>query len=461
MLKFLRHKKTAKKIWIGLAVIIVPAFVLWGSGSLIRSRQDETYAGILFGKKISFLEFRDAYNAEKVSALMQFGDKFSEVESQLNLETAAWERLMLLYEAKRRKIRATDKEVVQFLQGLIFFHKDGKFDKGLYTQIVQYVFRSEPRIFEEQTRQNIILSKLYKQVTDSITVTDEEVKKEYELAHEEFSISYITAQPEDFTKEIEPQEEDVKDYFTKNTLSFKQPVSFNLDYIEADSENQINQVVMRLKKHEDLEKISKGLGIAVKQTGMFNQTEPIPGIGWSAEIMALISKLSVEQYSPPIHMDNKYFLLKLKERKEAFIPDFEEVKEKAKEAYIKDESAKIAKQKAQDCLNKLKAQPDFEKAASDCGLKSGETNTFKYGSYIEGLGASDQLWMAAKRLKDEETSEILSLPSGFFIIKIKDRIPIDEEKFESEKAEFQEKLLLQKKQLTFARFVAEFKRKAF
>ncbi|MFH0826830.1 MAG: SurA N-terminal domain-containing protein [Candidatus Omnitrophota bacterium] len=461
MLKFLRHKKTAKKIWIGLAVIIVPAFVLWGSGSLIRSRQEQTYAGILFGKKISFLEFRDAFNAQKASALIQFGEKLSEVEPQLNLEALAWERLMLLYEAKSRKIRATDKEVVDFLQNLPFFRHDGKFDTKTYNQIVQYVFQTQPRIFEEQTRQNIILSKLYKQVTDPVFVTDEEVKKEYELAYEEFSISYITASPEDFTKDVTLSEQNLKDYFVKNTLSFKQPVSFNLDYIEVESEDQINQVMMRLKKHEDLQKIAEDLGTAVKQTGKFSQTEPIPGIGWSAEIMALISKLSVGQHSPPVRMDNNYFLLKLKERKEGFIPDFEEVKEKVKEAYVKDESAKIAKQKAGDCLKILKEQADFEKAARESGLKSGTTDTFKYASYIEGLGASDQLWMAAKRLKDEETSDILSLPSGFFIIKIRGRTPIEGEKFESEKSEFREKILLQKKQFSFAQFVAELKRKTF
>jgi len=461
MLKFLRHKKTAKKIWIGLAVIIVPAFVLWGSGSLIRSKQEQTYAGILFGKKISFLEFRDAYNAEKASALIQFGDKLAEIEPQLDLEASAWERLMLLYEAKKRKIKATDKEVVAFLQKLPLFRHNGKFDTKTYNQIVQYVFNSEPRIFEEQTRQNIILSKLYKQITEPVTVTDEEIMKEYEKAHEEFSIFYIWAQPEDFTKDVTPLEENIKDYFTKNTLSFKQPVSFNLDYIEVESEDQINQVVTRLKKREDLQKIAIDLGTAVKQTGMFSQTEPIPGIGWSVEITALISRLNVGQYSPPIHMDNHYFLLKLKERKEASIPDFEEVKEKVKEAYVKDESAKIAKQKAEDCLKILKEQADFEKTAKECGLKSSATDTFKYGSYIEGVGASDELWMAAKLLKDEETSEVLSLPSGFFIIKIKGRTPVDEEKFESEKSEFQEKLLLQKKHFSFALFVAELKRKAF
>ena len=53
MLKILRNKKTAKKIWIGLAIIIIPAFAFWGFGGSMRSREDNVTAGRLFGKNVS------------------------------------------------------------------------------------------------------------------------------------------------------------------------------------------------------------------------------------------------------------------------------------------------------------------------------------------------------------------------------------------------------------------------
>ena len=96
MLKKLRNKKTAKKVWIILAILIIPAFVLWGSGSLIRSKQEATYAGRIFGRNISFLEYRDALDAVKNTAIMQFGDNFPEIEKVLNLESQAWMRIILL-----------------------------------------------------------------------------------------------------------------------------------------------------------------------------------------------------------------------------------------------------------------------------------------------------------------------------------------------------------------------------
>jgi len=467
MLKALRNKKTAKKIWIVLATLIVPAFVLWGSGSLIRSKQEETYAGRIFGRKISLLEYKDAMDAEKTAAIMQFGDKFSEVEQHLNLESQAWERLLLLYEAKRRKITVSDKEVVELLQRLPFFQRDGKFDNRTYTEIVQYVLHTQPRIFEEQTRQNTILSKLYNQVTNDITVSDEEIKKEYERLNEELSVYYITSIPSDFAKDVSASDEKIRDYFTENPLSFKQPVSFNMDYIVVESEDEIKQVVSQLNKKKDLQKIALDMGIMVKETGLFAQTDPIPGIGWSQGILNLISKLKVGESTPPVHMDKNYYVLQLKERKEAYIPEFEKIKDKTKEMYVKDESTKIAKKKVEECLKKLKdlyqqnpKLADFNKVAKGCGLKTDSTGNFKYGSYIENIGASDKLWQMGKDLKEDEFSDVISMPSGFFIIKVKEKTPIDEKKFESEKAEFSQKLLSLKKQKNFAKFVDELKRKA-
>ena len=58
MLKKLRKKKTAKRIWVILTILILPAFVFWGFGSFMRSKEEITYAGKIFGKKVPFQEYR-------------------------------------------------------------------------------------------------------------------------------------------------------------------------------------------------------------------------------------------------------------------------------------------------------------------------------------------------------------------------------------------------------------------
>lgn len=467
MLKRLRNKKTAKKVWIILAIIIVPAFVLWGSGSLIRSKQEATYAGRVFGKNISFLEYKDALEAVRNSAIMQFGENFSEMQKILNLESQAWMRIILLFEAKKRKITASDKEVIELIESYPYFQRNGQFDNRMYSELLHYVFHTQPRVFEEQARQNIIISKLYRQVTAVLKVSAEEIKTEYRKANEEISLYYIAGAPSDFAKDINPSDADLKAYFAANSLQFKQPLSFNLDYVVLESENKIKDVVSRLNKKRDFNKTIKEMGITLKETGLFAQTDPIPGIGWSPEILNLLSKLKIGQYSPPIQIGKYYYVLRLKETKEAYIPAFEKLKDKVKEAFIKERATRAAKERIEECLLKLKESQqinpkltDLEKTAKECGLKSGSTDYFKYGSYIEGIGASDILWVKALELKEGGFSDIISMPSGFYIIKLKNRIPFDQNKFQGEQVEFSKKLLSQRQQEYFTQFTEDLKRKA-
>ena len=75
MLKQLRSKDVAKKILIGLAIIIIPAFVLWGAGSLRGGRSDRPrYAGTIFGRKVSFQEYADSWRAVRNDARMRYQD---------------------------------------------------------------------------------------------------------------------------------------------------------------------------------------------------------------------------------------------------------------------------------------------------------------------------------------------------------------------------------------------------
>lgn len=466
MLKRLRQKKTAKKIWVILAILIVPAFVLWGVGGVWRSRGESGYVGKILGRKISVLEYTDALQATRNQAIIQFGDNLSEIQKRLNLESQAWERLILLAEAKRRHTNVSDSDVIELIESYPFFQRKGQFNNKIYSEMLRYVFRTQPRIFEEQIRQNLMLSKFFKQATDKIGISEEEIKREYRKANEEISIYYIAGLPSDFAKDLNPSDEEIKDYFAKNALEFKQPLSFNLDYIVSESENKIKAVAGHLNKKSDFQKLAKETDLAVKETGLFAQTDPIPGIGWSPQILNLISKFTIGEFSPLIQMDKNFYILRLREKKEAYIPDFEKIKDKVKERVIKNRSKEIARAKIEGGFKKLKElyalnpkTVDFNKIAKEYGLKSDSTDLFKYGSYVEGIGASDSFWVNALELKDEDFSQIIDMPSGFYIIKLKSRVPVEEKKFEEEKTEFSKKALLEKKEEYFTIFLEELKRR--
>jgi len=476
MLKILRNKKTAKKIWVILALLIVPAFVLWGSSSLFRSRQGSDYAGRIFGRNILFSEYKDAFDATRIQAIMQFGDNFPEIEKYLNLETRAWQRIILLQEAKKERIKAQDLEVIELIESYPFLkNSKGQFDNRIYLEMLRYVFRTQARAFEEQTRQNIILSKLYDKVTSGIQINENELFRDYQRLNQEISIFYISSIPGDFTQELTVTDEEVKDYFLTHTLEFKQPASFNIEYLSLEISNQQNDSLTEkmknvrslLNKKDGLSLAAKELGVELKESGLFTQTDPIPGIGWSPQISNMISKLKVSQISSPIQTDKYYYILRLKERKDPYIPEFEGIKDRVKSTLLKQKSQELAREKINACDKRLKetyqSEPkslDFEKIAGEYALKSKSTGLFKYGSYIEGIGASDSFWTEAQRLKGDEPSGVISLSSGFYIIKPKEKTPLDEKRFQAEKNEFKEKLLLQKKQDYFNKFLEDLIKKS-
>ena len=467
MLKQLRNKKTARKIWIILAAIIVPAFVLWGSGSIGRSQRASGTVGKLFGKNVTAIEYTDALEAVKNQAIMQFGDKFAEVQKYLNFQNQAWERIVLLQEAKKRRIKTDDREVITLIQSYPFFQKKNRFDERLYEEMLKYVFRSQAREFEEHTRQNIILSKLYGIIAKDVFVNDEEVKNSYRRENEQVSISYLSSAKEDFLKDIHTTDEELADYFAKNQLQFKQPLSFNIAYVTLVSEEQVKTIFPKIKREKDFTIAAKQLNLELKETGLFAQTDPIPGIGWAPHILTLLAKLNNGEYAPPISADNKFYIIQLKEKKDPYIPEFNAIKEKVKEAFIKNKSESLAKEKIEQCLAKLKTaylqdpkSADLEKTGKECGAKFGSTVPFKFDGYLEGIGAAENLWLAATNAKEDAFSDIVTMPSGYYIVKLKSRVSFDEKKFQEEKKEFSKKVLEQKKQEAFNNYIEDLKRKS-
>jgi peptidyl-prolyl cis-trans isomerase D len=472
VLKKLRQKKTAKKIWIILAIIIVPAFVFWGFGGALRSRKSSPYVGKLFGRNIPTQEFDDALQGVKNYAILQYGDKFSEASKLLDFESEALDRILLLEEARKRNIKVSDAEVIEKIREYGIFRRKGVFDNDVYNMMLREYFHTPPRVFEEQVRQNLMLVKLFTGMTGDVTLSEDEIRQGYEKENIQVNLYYIASLFSETEKEISISEEELKDYFDKNPLEFKQPVSFNLEYVSlaSDDQNEVKEkiggLIQRLNKNADFSASAKEFGLQVKETGLFAQTDPIPNIGWVPQILNYLFKASPGEYLRPLQIDKSYYIFRIKERKNPYIPEFQDIKEKVKQAFVKIKSRELAKQRINTCLEKLKESSqkkpkdvDFDRIAKLCGLKSATTGEFKYGSYIEGIGASDIFWLTARKLKDTGVSEIIETPTGYYIIKLKSQTAIDEKKFEEEKKDFTRQLLNEKKVDRFNAFLADYKRK--
>jgi len=459
MLKILRNKKNAKKIWIGLAIIIIPAFAFWGFGGISRSREDSRPIGKIFGKNISNLQFKEAIAAVRTSAIMQFGDNLAEVEKYLNFEGQAWQRLILLQETKNRKIKISDREVIETIEETPYFKNRSGFNNKIYTDTLRYVLRVQPRVFEEQTRQNLAIAKLYKQVTGAVKLDDAQIRESYLKDNQELSILYIASPITAPAKEAKAGEKELKEYYSQNKFMFKEPPKINLEYITTDSIIQAKKILSLLEKKSNLENIAKEAGLAKKETGLFIQSNFIPELDLAPDIISQVLNLKPGVCSQLIQSGKFYYLFSPKEKRDTRIPELNEIRLQVENFLMKDKAKAGAQEKINQCAEKLKTL-DFNKAARACGLKVASTALFKYNGQIEKLGAADIFWENAKKLAANQASPVISNAKGFYIIKLKSIKPIDEAKFSKEKKEFADKLLAQKKNETFNKFFDELKKKA-
>ncbi|MDO8747631.1 MAG: peptidylprolyl isomerase [Candidatus Omnitrophota bacterium] len=466
MLKILRQKKRAQKIILSVMVgVMVFAFVLWGAGSGKQNSKESNYAGVVFGRRVSNPEFRKIRLSCLNDLKFRFGENYNVLLQFVDLNNQAWIKLILLEQAKKQKITASNQEVVDEIASNPLFSKDGKFNQDAYGRIIRYFLGSQPREFEEQTRNNLIIRKLYVQATKDITLTDTEVLEAYKKDNETLNVHYIQTNSKNFLSDIKISEDELKDYYQKNSNQFKRPPTVKIEYIginyPPDSKEaqrigiseQMNNLYPKIKKSNDLKSSASG-DITYRQSGFFAVDEPVENIE-SEEFYKYCFNLKAGQISPVIHTAQGVYILRVTQKKDFYIPELAEAKPKAEEALKLIKAKEEAKNKTEDYKNKidgyLQNDPaiNLKKAAELLGVELKTTPAFKRDQTIPDMDIDKSILNSAFDLKPGEISPILEDAKSSFIIEPDKFTGIDQDKFKQDKATYSDNLLERKKQNIF------------
>jgi peptidyl-prolyl cis-trans isomerase D len=465
MLKTFRKEGIQKKVLWVLAGVIIISFVFFGTTATQMGPDASSYAGKIFGKKISFNDFQKQYDNTRDQAIMIHGENFFKISPHLNLEGETWDRLALLTEAKRQKIKVTDAEVVDFIQSLPMFQRENQFDNILYKDLVRFIFKRNPRDFEEGMREQLIIRKLFEQATASMTINEKEIREAYRRDNEKVQISYVLYPPADFL---------VKSYFESHTDEFMNPPSVNIEYITlgnpADAKDEdktalkqkLYAISRKLSAGGKFESVAKENNLEIKESGLFSMEQPNIAMGWSYDTLQRLFILKVGESSDAIETPKGYQFLKVKERQEATLPDFASVKPKVTEALKTKKALTIAQQKADDDAKKIKesltATPDadFRTLAAGLGLKVAQTPFFNRGQYLPVIGLSKEFQDAAYDLTEKDKlSNAVGMAKGYVILYRDDTQPVVEEEFQKAKDKYATDLIAEKRNQLIASFMAD------
>lgn len=507
MLKFFnRLEKTRNFVLFLFAVVMVASLVFFYAptrgdlgGNLARS--EETAASVS-GETITVGEL---YRQKEMMARMVQGRPYP-VKSILNSEIGG--RIMRI-EAERLGLTASDAEVAEAIRRDFKSQSDGKpFDQKRYEQNAVDQAGSVSA-FEDNIRDSISAAKLRTFISSGVTVSEEDVLKDFQRKNSKFDLSYVTISTADLAKSIIPADQELRDYFEKNKQSYyigvpqkkiryvfvntakigeKLPISdadLRAEYDKLPAEKKKagvfgREIVLRVPKPEFDGQVLEKAGQLVerlKKDGPIvdenvfaelakGQSESAVSAAKGGELPGPVREnpnnptdpyqrlIAMEpgEVTEPISYQGRYFILR---RGEDVPKPFEDAKKELDVSLRNRRAYEAAAVLAQKITESLKTTKDPQKTAQEFAAQANmsvadmvrETAYVKPGDSVENIGTSPQFEDGIAPLENvSDVGDKIPVQNGFAIPMLADKKEPRDAEFDEVKANLVDLVKLEKAQ---------------
>ncbi len=411
VLSVMRSRKFSKRVLAGLLLIIIPAFVFWGVGSIADRPQP---AGRILGRTISAENFRDSLRGVRAHMILNYFAEHDQLralfQDQHLMNTMAWERLLMLMSAKEEGLKVSNREVMFFIASHPLFQRDGAFDNAIYNSILRNpAIALSPRQFEELVRENLLVMKFRDRLTGDITVSDQDIRERYFEHANRVTLSYFLLDKEVFAQDVEVSEQEVLDTFerTKDRLfshEKAQAAYIKVPYSTTEERERVSLLLEDIHadiglKDFSLKEIAAEAGLEYGETGSFAREDPLPETekfwGFSEAAFALRDG----ETSHPLfsHPDSGYaFLIKRTGRQAPRPLSLDEARDRLAEAIRNVKSLDMAEVKAEALFEDISSGAiTFEDAALSADAEIISTAPLSVNSEINDLAPARELVTSA------------------------------------------------------------------
>lgn len=250
----------------------------------------------------------------------------------------------------------------------------------------------------------------------------------------------------------------VIDRETAHTKSFAEVRdSIEKDVVDQKVSDQANQIAgqladaVRESDRRPLDSLAKKFNLELGQVPPVSMTDPIGPLGNSQEIHQIVFSLQPGELSQPIQTDAGYVVMTVKDIQPAHQGTLAEVHAQALADYQQEQSVELARQRAQDLAQKVKAGEPLEKAAKELGLTVATSDSFARNGSVPAVGSGRQL-SAAFDLKPGQTGGPTQIEGNWVVYQVLSHEAADPADLAMQQAGLRQELLQTRQNAAFEAF---------
>ncbi len=228
-----KHKRWLQ---IGLLVLIVPPFALFGIDFYFRNTDTAGSLAKVGDTRISEIEFSRALRQaqEKMREMMRDKPDQSLLNSPQLKESVLnelIERQVTLSRAAKVGMTISDSELQKMIAAVDAFHDSaGKFSRERYRQLLQGEGLT-PAAFENQVRTNIMLEQVRSVYSGSAFVPESVADRLLKIREQEREVSQVLFSPADYRKQVNISDADAEKYYTEHKGEFLVPERVKVEFV--------------------------------------------------------------------------------------------------------------------------------------------------------------------------------------------------------------------------------------
>jgi peptidyl-prolyl cis-trans isomerase D len=233
-------------------------------------------------------------------------------------------------------------------------------------------------------------------------------------------------------------------------------VEFTLRQEEAarQARNRALRIYNELKSNPNLEEAARRHDLTVQETGFLSSGQPLAGIMVGPDFHGKAFSARQGEILEPYSGTAGTVIAQVDEIRDSYIPPFAEVSERVAGDYRQNRGEELARQRALDFHQAVRAGARFEEQARRAGRPMTTTGFFRKGENVDDtIRFSPDLQERAFTMNEGEVGGPVQVAGNHVVFQLVSKSEVDMEQFESEKDQLTQEMTLQKRSRFFGSYV--------